>query len=61
MLNLMSLNISYWFCEGLSKYLRISLLLIVWVNSFVVQLNDCIVDDVYQAGNIQEVKQAVNQ
>lgn len=61
MLNLMSLNISYWFCEGLSKYLRISLLLIVWVNSFVVQLNDCIVDEVYQAGNIQEVKQAVNQ
>lgn len=61
MLNLMSLNISYWFCEGLSKYLRISLLLIVWVNSFVVQLKDCIVDEVYQAGNIQEVKQAVNQ
>lgn len=45
----MSLNINYWFYEGLSKYLSSSLLLIDWVNSFVLQLNDCIVDEVYQA------------
>lgn len=46
MLNLMSLNANYWFCEGLSKYLSSSLILIEWVNSFVVQLNDCIVHEV---------------
>lgn len=38
--------------------------LIGWVNSFVVQLNHCIVNEVYHSwgmvGNIQEVKQAVN-
>lgn len=49
MLNLMSLNINYCFCEGLSKYLSSSLVLIDWVNSFVVQLNECIVDEVFQA------------
>lgn len=45
----MSLNINYWFCEGLSKYLSSSVLLIDWINSFIVQLSDCIVDEVYQA------------
>lgn len=45
----MSLSINYWFCEGLSKYLSSSVLLIDWVNSFVMQLSDSIVDEVYQA------------
>jgi len=45
----MSLNINCCFCEGLSKYLSSSLLLIDWVDSLVVQLNDWIVDEVYQA------------